>query len=100
MRDVINDAEAGVLFVGADFVGDIEDVRDQLRAVTTIVVLGSQPRHESYPDGCCGSPRSVPVWSRPAMTSRCRSNTSGTTGVPKGAMITNTNLGIDGRGRS
>jgi long-chain acyl-CoA synthetase len=94
MRDVINDAEAGVVFVGADFVGDVDDVRDQLRTVTTVVVLGSPPCHESYPAWMLRQPAVDPGVVAAGDDVALQVYTSGTTGVPKGAMITNTNLGM------
>jgi long-chain acyl-CoA synthetase len=93
MAYVVNDAGARLLIVGPDFVGHLEDMERELKSVERIVVIGGHPRHEDY-DGWVGR--------HPAEDPRCAVRpddvamqlyTSGTTGLPKGAMLTNASLG-------
>src|SRR5262245_39785837 len=44
MADIINDAHASVVVVGADFVPHIEKVEDELPGVSTIVAIGGHAR--------------------------------------------------------
>ena len=93
MEYTINDAEAKVLFVGPDFLPHLDAIEGALRTVKKIVVIGEHPRHESY-EAWVGRQRggdpNVP--SAPDDVAM-QLYTSGTTGLPKGAMLTNKNLG-------
>jgi len=93
MEYTINDAEAKVLFIGPDFLPHLEEIEGKLHTVKKIVALGEHRRHESYA-AWTGRQRSQD----PALPSApedvaMQLYTSGTTGLPKGAMLTNTNLG-------
>ncbi len=83
---VLNDAQAALVVVGADFTGALDTLRDQLPRLGRVVVLGgdqdeyepllaaAEPLREVYeagPDDCF-----------------LQLYTSGTTGWPKGAMLT------------
>ena len=93
MAYAINDARAKILFVGAEFFPHLAEIESKLDTVETIVALGLHPRHERYetwigrhrPDdpGNPSAPDDVAM----------QLYTSGTTGLPKGAMLTNANLG-------
>jgi long-chain acyl-CoA synthetase len=94
MAYIINDAEAKVLVVGSEFSEHLAQFEDQLTTVTKIVVAG-QPhrRHQRYTDWLAGRPQDDPGAESAPDDVAMQLYTSGTTGVPKGVMLTNTNLG-------
>ena len=83
---VINDARARLLFVGPEFAGAVENLRDKLPAVERVIRIGGpEDEYEAWlaehePDGEI----------HPAKPDDCflQLYTSGTTGFPKGAMLT------------
>lgn len=93
MEFVINDSTAKVLFVGPDFFPHLDQIAERLSTVTTIVVLGEHPRHESYESWLARQDATDPHIPVAAEDVAVQLYTSGTTGLPKGAMITNRNLG-------
>ncbi len=93
MAYVINDAEAKILFVGPDFVGHLEEMEGSLKSVEKIVVLGAHARHESYEAWLTRHPADDPGGTSAPDDVAMQLYTSGTTGLPKGAMLTNASLG-------
>jgi long-chain acyl-CoA synthetase len=93
MQYIINDAEAKVLFVGPEFLPHLDEIEAKLDTVKTIVVLGAHPRHQSYPAWLGRQPARDPGLSSAPDDVSMQLYTSGTTGLPKGAMLTNRNLG-------
>ncbi len=90
---VINDAEAEILFVGEEFFPVIEKIRDQLRTVRKIVALGG--RHPHWPDFLTwrdAQPATDPMLPIDPQDVAIQLYTSGTTGHPKGAQISNFNF--------
>src|SRR5207247_1294063 len=85
--------EAKILFVGPDFVGHLEEMEGSLKSVEKIVVLGAHARHESYEAWLARHPADDPGRTSAPDDVAMQLYTSGTTGLPKGAMLTNTNLG-------
>jgi long-chain acyl-CoA synthetase len=94
MRDIINDAEARILLVGSEFVGHLKTVRDQLLTVKKMVVLGGHAEQETYDQWMSRWPAVDPDEVAHGDDVVLQVYTSGTTGIPKGAMMTNTNLGL------
>jgi long-chain acyl-CoA synthetase len=93
MKYTIDDAEAKVLFVGPDFFPHLAELEGTLRTVKKIVVLGEHPRHEGYAAWVGRQlPEDTGLTSAPDDVAM-QLYTSGTTGLPKGAMLTNANLG-------
>lgn len=90
---IVNDAEAEILFVGEEYFPLIESIRDRLTRVRKIVSLTS--RHGDWEAFTAWRDRHsdidplLPV--RPADTA-VQFYTSGTTGLPKGAELTNANF--------
>jgi long-chain acyl-CoA synthetase len=93
MAYVINDAGARVLVVGPDFIGHLDALEPALESVERIVVIGGHSRHEDYETWLARYPAVDPA--RPVAPSDVAMQlyTSGTTGLPKGAMLTNAGLG-------
>jgi len=88
----VNDAKAICLFVGPDFYPVIEEIEQKLETVRTIVALGAHQRWRSYETWLAESEADDPgVEAAPADVA-LQLYTSGTTGLPKGAMLTNANL--------
>ncbi|HEX9548664.1 MAG TPA: long-chain-fatty-acid--CoA ligase [Acidimicrobiales bacterium] len=88
MAWVINDAESKVLFAGPEFADHVAGFESQLTTVKKIVRLadnyhGWMGCHPADDPGFVAKPNDVAM----------QLYTSGTTGLPKGAMLTNTNLG-------
>ena len=88
----VNDAKARMLFVGPDFYSQVEDVEDQLESVEAIVALGQHPRWKAYEAWLDEQEPRDPGVESAADDVALQLYTSGTTGLPKGAMLTNRNL--------
>ena len=93
MAYVINDASARVLFVGPDFLAHLDAMEGSLETVEKIVVIGGHPRHEAYETWLMRHPATDPMTTSAPDDVAMQLYTSGTTGLPKGAMLTNANLG-------
>jgi long-chain acyl-CoA synthetase len=92
MAYIITDAQSKVLFVGPDFFAAIEAVEKDLTTVTTIVAIGDHPRWISYEDYIAAQPAVDPQVPSELNDVSIQLYTSGTTGLPKGVMLSNTNL--------
>jgi len=93
MAYVVNDAAARLLFVGPDFLAHLDEIEGSLKTVEKIVVIGDHPRHESYDAWVSRHPADDPEAPTAPEDVAMQLYTSGTTGLPKGAMLTNANLG-------
>src|SRR5437870_4995376 len=93
MAYIVNDAAARLLFVGPDFLPHLDEIEASLKTVEKIVVIGGHARHESYDAWAARHPADDPDAPTAAEDVAMQLYTSGTTGLPKGAMLTNGNLG-------
>jgi acyl-CoA synthetase (AMP-forming)/AMP-acid ligase II len=90
---VAHDAQAELLFVGADFYGTIEKIAHELKDVRTIVALdGKHPVWRDYASWLAHVSPADPGWPIHAGDCAVQMYTSGTTGHPKGAQLSHANL--------
>jgi long-chain acyl-CoA synthetase len=84
---IVNDAEAKVFVVGEDFLPVLDAIRDELTTVKKFVVVG-----RDYEDWVSSQPAADPGIDSGPNDVAFQLYTSGTTGLPKGVMLTNSNL--------
>src|SRR5262245_31631179 len=89
----VNDAEAKVLFVGPEFFPHVEQIEGKLHTVRKIVALGPHGHHEGYAEWVGRWSADDPGGMSAPDDVAMQLYTSGTTGLPKGAMLANRNLG-------
>ena len=89
MEGVLNDAGAKVLIVGPDFHDHVAAIEPNLTSVTRIVALGDHPRWIGFEEWVGAQPTTDPHVSTQPSDVCMQLYTSGTTGLPKGVMITN-----------
>jgi long-chain acyl-CoA synthetase len=89
---IIDDARAPVLVVGPDFYAAVEEIEGQLTSVKKIVAVGEHPRWPSYESWLAGADPADPATETAGSDIALQLYTSGTTGLPKGAMISHDNL--------
>ena len=89
MRQIIDDAGATLVIVGADFAGHLEAVEDGLAA--GVVVIGEHDRWPSFDSWVAGHPARDPGVETGPDDLVFLMYTSGTTGAPKGVMLSNAN---------
>jgi long-chain acyl-CoA synthetase len=90
---IVNDAEAEILFVGEEFFSVLEQIRGELKTVRRIIALGG--RHavwEPFTAWRDRFPATDPNLPARPLDTAVQFYTSGTTGLPKGAELTNANF--------
>jgi acyl-CoA synthetase (AMP-forming)/AMP-acid ligase II len=90
IRYVINDSRAKVVFVGTEFLPVLAKIRDDLPTVRRVIVVGGD--EDEYEALLAGVEPLGDVAPQPGDPPFLQLYTSGTTGFPKGAMLTNTSL--------
>ncbi len=86
---IVNDAETKVLIVGQEYVPVLDQIADQLTTVKKIVVVGGHPAHQSYEEWRDAHPATDPGVEAGSDDVCLQLYSSGTTGLPKGVMLTN-----------
>jgi acyl-CoA synthetase (AMP-forming)/AMP-acid ligase II len=90
---IVNDAKAKVLFVGAPFYALIDKIKHELKTVTKIIAIhGDRPDWETYATWRDRQGAADPKVSASDDDVCLQMYTSGTTGLPKGVMLTNRNF--------
>jgi len=98
MAAIIEDARASVLVLHPEYLGHLEKMAGDLSTVRRVVVLGDEPAGTpdapgvTYDDWLAGVPERDPGFTGGPDAVCLQLYTSGTTGLPKGVMLTNGNL--------
>ncbi|HZG90282.1 MAG TPA: long-chain-fatty-acid--CoA ligase [Pseudonocardia sp.] len=83
---VINDAQARILFVGPEFAGAVAQLRDKIPAVEKVIHVGGEA--DEYEAWLAAHEPDTEVHGAAPEDCFVQLYTSGTTGFPKGAMLT------------
>ncbi len=88
---IVNDSQAEVLIVGQEFVPVLDAIVGQLARVKTIIVIGGHSSHDDYERWVNAQTATDPKTPTKSSDVAFQLYSSGTTGRPKGVMLTNDN---------
>lgn len=89
---IVNNAEAKVLVVGSDFIPILDQIAANLSTVKLILVIGDHNEYANWNAWIDGQPAGDPGIKMQASDIAFQLYSSGTTGRPKGVMLSNANL--------
>lgn len=89
---IVADAGAKVFVVGSDFIPMLDEISSDLPGVTTFLVIGDHPVHQEWDDWLNGQVSGDPGVRADAHDVAMQLYSSGTTGRPKGVMLTHRNF--------
>jgi len=89
---IVNDSQAEVLIVGQEFVAILDAIVNDLPNVKTVIVIGGHPSHNDYERWVSAQSAVDPKVATKPSDIAFQLYSSGTTGRPKGVMLTNDNF--------
>ena len=89
---IVNDAQSKVLVVGPDFLPILDAIAGNLPTVNKILVIDGDGRYADYAAEVAAQPATDPGVQQTAADVAFQLYSSGTTGRPKGVMLTNRNF--------
>lgn len=92
IADIVNDSQSKVIIAGGEFVPLVESIVDQLRCVKKIVIVDEHSQYVDYNVWVSHAPSVDPETDVKESDIALQLYTSGTTGRPKGVMLTNDNI--------